>query len=327
MATSDDFASLLASLGYDSSTNYDVPDNPADAALAGIDAFIREHSDERERYSTGIIHITGPSILGNSAPVKAVGYLLTSVQNTIDAIGASIQDIKTTRGAIPIPITERTEMSLVASPMPGSIVLQVAPTMSRIEDLNPEGPPLFDVEKEAGARPLIDIAFGEFSSLVQDLSNNKPDNPQLIDRLTNLGPRVASTMKEFCKSVDKGAIDVELKWKEPEGVQETSSLSHTYAKQAAKIIEDANIENEEVTIEGNLLTVTTSQKDKLRVSMDDGKEVVVSIEMIDAAALLSLRAGDRVQIRAERRTSSRPGGRQTEKLIGISVQKNPKLME
>lgn len=36
----------LAPLGFDPTANYEVPENPSDAALAGVDAFVREHAAE-----------------------------------------------------------------------------------------------------------------------------------------------------------------------------------------------------------------------------------------------------------------------------------------
>ncbi len=111
MATTTKLDDYLALLGFDPEATYDVPENPADAALSGVAAFVREHSAGQEPESTGIIHITGPSALGNSAPVKAVGNLLTSIQSTIDAVGASLMGNRSAEGSLPSAITSRTEMS------------------------------------------------------------------------------------------------------------------------------------------------------------------------------------------------------------------------
>lgn len=43
MASKTDLDSFLASLGFDQNKAYDVPNDPSEAALAGIDAFLREH--------------------------------------------------------------------------------------------------------------------------------------------------------------------------------------------------------------------------------------------------------------------------------------------
>lgn len=325
MVTTTNLDDYLTSLGFDSEAIYNVPENPADAALAGVAAFVQEHALSEEPSSIGVIHITGPSIINNSAPVKAVGNLLTSIQNAIDAIGASLTGNRSAGGLIPADITGRTEMSLIASPMPGSVVIQVAPSLARVDDLYPEGPGLFDVEAEVDARPLADQAFTEFSTLIGELREDDPDESQFVDHLTDLGPRVATAMKSFYESVDKGALDLEFEWTEPNRQAETANVSYSRAERAAKVIASANIENEEITIEGVLLTVTQSSKDKLRIVQDDGKEVVVTIGDISPAATYPLHTGERVRIFAERRVSHRPGGRRSEKLVGKAVEAVAKL--
>lgn len=325
MATTINPDDYLASLGFDPEATYDVPENPADAALAGVAAFVQEHITDVEPASTGIIHITGPSIIGNSAPVKAVGNLLTSIQNAVDAIGASLMGNRSAGGLIPAAITGRTEMSLIASPMPGSVVIQVAPSLARMDDLYPEGPGLFDVEAELDARPLADQAFIEFSTLIGELREDDPDDSQFVDHLTDLGPRVATAMKNFCESVDKGVLDLEFEWTEPSKRTETASISHSHAERAARVITSANIENEEIVIEGVLLTVTQSTKDKLRILEDDGREIIVAIGDISPAATYPLHTGERVRVLAERRVSHKPGGKRSEKVVGKAIEQVAKL--
>lgn len=72
MATTPNLDDYLSSLGFDPDTTYAVPENPADAALMGVNAFVREHSPGDDPASTGVIHITGPSVKGHTAPLKAV---------------------------------------------------------------------------------------------------------------------------------------------------------------------------------------------------------------------------------------------------------------
>lgn len=325
MATTTNLDDFLSSLGFDANEKYNIPENPADAALAGVNAFVREHAADSPDSSTGIIHISGPSIIGNAAPVKAVGNLLTDIQGVIDAIGASIMGNRTTGGAIPGAITGRTEMSMIASPMPGSVVIQIAPSLARTADLYPNGPSLFDIEEETGARPLADQAFTEFSALVNELSVDAPDENDLVDHLTDLGPRVATAMKTFCETIDKGVFDIELEWEEPNRSPSSTAISHSHAKRAAAIIATAKIENEEVTLEGALLTITQSIKDKLRLLADDNTEIVISIGDISPAAIYPLRTGDRVRVLAERRISTKPGGKRNVKLVGKALEAIQKI--
>lgn len=311
----------LASLGFDANQTYDVPENPADAALLSVNAFIREHAIEEPSESLGIVHVTGPAIAGNSAPVRSVGNFLTSFQGVFDAIGAALTGNRSSGGPIPATVSGRTEMSLVASPTPGSIILQIAPTISRIDDLHPMGKPLFEVDEEMGVKPLADQTFGELSLLMQSLqASEKADDDAFIERLSNLGPRAASAMRVFCESVGKGGLDVELEWTEPNAKSEIASITYLDAKRAVKTIEDANIDFEEVVIEGTIVTVTQSHKDKLRVVEDDGRDNVIAVGSISPAETYALHPGERVRVVAERRTSRKPGGKTNVKLVGVSVE-------
>lgn len=323
MAMTPDLDDLLSSLGYDSDATYSVPENPADAALMSVNAFVKEHSPSGASSSIGVIHITGPSVKEHSAPLKAVGNLLSALQDGVDAVGASIKGIVTSAGSLPSDVTGRTQLSMIASPMPGSVVIQVSPTLGRDVDLYPEGreQSLFDIEEEIDAHPLADMAFGEFSSLIRDLNIEEPNKTAFLERLTDCGPRVASTMQAFCESIEKGALDVDFEWTEPGSDLETSRITHEAARYATVLIRNANITSETTQIVGRILTVTMSPKDKLRVLTDDEQEVLIAVGTISPSDVVGLHTGDRVKVEAERCLSSRPGGRSNKKLIGVSLVK------
>ena len=325
MVLSDEMNNYLQELGFDPSKEYDTPSSLEEASIRSIEAFIGSAISDSCKRSRGIFHITGPSVLGNTAPVKSVGTFLTSFQNTIDSIGASLRGNKTASGQLSAEITGKTEMSMVASPLPGSVIIQIEPTMDPVDDLYPEGEALFDVE-DIGARPLADMAINEFMSLIRDMDEKEADNSEFVDHLTDLGPRVASSIKAFYESVDKGSIDVEIKWRDQRKQENiVTNVSHTYAHHAVNVINDANIENEIIQIRGTLKTVTYSHKDKLRIETEDGSEKTISIGSIDPAVLLKLTPGEHVCIETEQRISHKPGGGQNEKLIGLSVEQIPSI--
>lgn len=144
MAATTNLKDFLTSLGFSEPNTYDAPKDPAGASPASVNAFIRENPDNVEATSCGVIHIAGPSIAENSAPVKAVGGLLTFVQGTVDTIGSSLAGVRSSHGAIPSSISGRTQMSLVASPMPGSVVIQVAPMLDRNRSASERASLLFE---------------------------------------------------------------------------------------------------------------------------------------------------------------------------------------
>lgn len=317
----------LYSLGFNPEEDYSAPEDPMIAAGTSIKSFIREHTENVAEESVGYIHITGPAVKNNSAPLKSVAKLIASVQDGVEAIGGALEGFFSSRGRIPTEVSGRTQLSMVASPMPGSVVIQVAPTLQRELDLYPEGPALFDVEKEADAEPLADQAIGELSDLLNELSVETPDKEQVLNRLTDLGPRAATAVKELCQSVSSSDVDVDFSWRQPGREEKKSSISAAYAKSAVALIENANIESEEEVIEGVLITITESKKDKLRVLLDSGAEEQLSIGSISPADLATVNTGDRVRITAMRSVSSRAGGRRSEKLEGVALERVPKPPE
>ncbi len=330
MATTISSDSLLESLGFSKNESYDLPDDLNDFSVSSLRAFIDQSYLQHSSESSALIHITGPSVIGHSAPLRSVGDFMTQLQSTFEAVGASIEGFRALGGTIPSKIAKRTELALVASPLPGSVVLEVAPSMPRVEDFRPEGEPaLLDIETTIGAKTLADCAFEEFSNLLADLSCETPNQDAFVEHLAELGPRVASNVQSLCETVDRSQIDIDFEWRDPSKERKKVSVSHSFAKFAASVIQDAQVNVEQVHIEGVLLTVTTSEKDHLRIREDDGEglstETVLPIGDIPPEQLYGLQPGDKVAIDAERQLFTRAGGRTRKKLIGVGISKINRL--
>lgn len=326
MATTISSDALLESLGFNENESYVLPEDLNELSVSSLRAFIDQSYLQHSRESSALIHITGPSVIGHSAPLRSVGDFMTQLQSTFEAVGASIEGFRALSGSIPSKIAKRTELALVASPLPGSVVLEVAPSIPRVEDFRPEGEQaLFDVETTIDAKTLADCAFEEFSSLLSDLSCETPDQDAFVKHLAELGPRVASNVQSLCETVDRSQIDVDFEWREPSKERKTISVSHSFAKFAASVIQDAQVNVEQVHIEGVLLTVTTSEKDHLRIKEDIGrglsKDTVLPIGDIPPEQLYGLQPGDKVAVDAERQLFIRAGGRSHQKLVGVGINK------
>ncbi len=321
---------LLESLGFSENENYDLPEDLNDLSVSSLRAFISQSYLQHSSESSALIHITGPSVVGHSAPLRSVGDFMTQLQSTFEAVGASIEGFKALSGSIPSKIAKRTELALVASPLPGSVILEVAPSMPRIEDFRPNGEPaLFDVGTTIDAKTLADCAFEELSSLLSDLSCETPDQDVFVEHLAELGPRVASNVQSLCETVDKSQIDVDFAWREPSKENKTICVSHSFAKFAASVIKDAQVNVEQIHIEGVLLTVTTSEKDHLRIKEEGSsglsRDTVLPIGDIPPEQLYGLQPGDRVAVDAERQLFTRAGGRSHQKLVGVGISKINRL--
>ena len=90
MALGYDYADYIKQTGFNPDL-VDLPETADEATAASLRLFIR--GDATEDSSVGLLHVTGSSVTGHTAPARAVGELLSSFQKAVDAVGASIQGV------------------------------------------------------------------------------------------------------------------------------------------------------------------------------------------------------------------------------------------
>ena len=323
MALGYDYTDYIKQTGFNPDL-VDIPSTADEATAASLRLFIR--GDAAEDSSVGFLHVTGPSVAGHTAPARAVGELLSSFQKAVDAVGASIQGVTSLGASIPTALLRRTELSVVASPIPGSVVIEIMPTMSRELDFRPAMSALFQVEDVSDARPLADMAVGKLIDAVGSYNPTEPAGQAFLDNLSELGPRASSAMKGLCASIGNGGFDLDVKWKEPKRSERRVSVSNDNAKSMVQVIQEASTIVEDVEIVGTLETNTNSVKDRLRIKMDDGSEALVSLGDIETSSLVDVYLGQRVRVKAVRQTSKRPGGREGTNLMGVSIVSEGRLV-
>lgn len=271
------------------------------------------------RESMGVLHFTGPGIEGNSVPIDAIGNTLSSIQNVMNAIGASIKGFSSLKGQIPLSITERTSLVMDASPSPGSVIIRIRPKMHRIDDLYPDATPMLDIGEEFKTKPLADECFETFIEIMSSTVEHSPEHEKLIGLLTDLGPRASSSVKSFCETLSKDGLDLDVRWQEPARKPLKGELKNERAKTMSEFIKNAEIESEDVEIHGTLITSTLSPKDKLRILEDNDREVTVSLGKISKGEIALVRPGEKVTVRADCKIGKYAGGRTSKTYTGISL--------
>lgn len=288
-------------------------------------ASLNSDSDFPIEESMGTLHFTGPAIKGHSVPIEVIGNTLSNIQNVINAIGASIQGFSSAGGQIPFGIKDRTELMMVASPFPGSVVIHIRPKMNRLDDLHPSGTQALDLGEEFEERPLADECFETFIDIMSSTSDESPEHGRLIELLTDLGPRASSSVKTFCETLGKDGLNLDVKWQEPARKPLKSEINNERAKVMGEFIRNADIESNDVDIYGTLITSTLTQKDKLRILQDDGKEIIVRLGKIPKAEISLVRPGDKVTIHADCKIGTYAGGRTSTTYTGISITSDAQL--
>lgn len=294
-----------------------------DISANSISRFLDDSSFiSRMNSSIGEIHIEGSGVKESSAPMVNVGNALSSIQTSIDAIGASIKGVKNLRGKISTSITSLTSLNVVASPLSGSLRILVSPEQQGFDEVFPDhGDNLFGLDEDFGARPLADLALEAMIDLIDDINPGSPNTGAFEERLYDLGPRVASSMKTMLEVFSDSDFDIEVTWKEPDKQERRAKINKEVSHYAVGVIErpKADIEIEEIT--GKLLTVTATIKDKIRIIDHANKDFVIEIGEISEQDLSQFHTGDAATVTAEKIATYYPGGRSTVKYKGLSITK------
>ena len=304
----------LISLGFQPGKIYPLPKDPMEASRESVEAFVCSHDRGCTKSSGGQIHITGPAVHRHSAPIKVVGNLLLNLQDGVDAIGAKIYNIFSDTGALPKSVTDRTRLSISASPLPGSVIINVVPEYTE------QGKSEQEFLEEP---PLSDRAFKQLLELISSFPSIEKDQGDFVEKMAEYGSRVAAALSKICETVASGKIDIEMKWDGENGETICSYMTNDFAKEMGQMIANADIRNEQEEIEGSLITLTKSSKDKLRILTGENEEKTFSLGAIPLGSIDTFHVGDRVKVKIEKITSKKVGGKIRESFTGISISPIP----
>ena len=274
---------------------------------------IKQEGSARSIRSEGSLRISGDGVVGSSAPLEVVGKIALAWQKAVITIGASIEGIRSPLGKVPIDIGLRTRLNLVASPLPGSIILRISPVQNPLVESEPNGnralvdPP----------RPLADQAVNSLIDLLNEANNSQlSDLDRFANHVQSLGPRVGSAVVNFAKEIDKGNLTLEAYWREPQAAMISTRINALGARFIATFIEGRELDGVEETLVGTLATVSVSER--WLVELEDG-----AVHM-DASGLSSevpskWRVGQRVRLRVVVTIREQPDGATRKKFTILDV--------
>ena len=243
-----------------STEDVDVIRPPSDATELGrqsVEAMtIAQEGNARALHSAGLLRLHGEGVTNHSAPLDVVGKIALAWQKAVGAVGASLEGIRSPLGKLPSDITNRTRLVLNASPVLGSIVLNITPSTDPLIETEPNGDRSFLV----APRPLADRASERLISLLTRASQNSvTDLDELTAEVRELGPRVASAVAQLSREVDKGNVNIDASWREPETAIVTTSITVSAARFIAQFIEGQELDGAEQDLIGTLMTISSSE--------------------------------------------------------------------
>ncbi len=193
-------------------------------------------------------------------PLRALGALLTAIQDNVDAQAQEAAGTPTTRGPIPQGITQAVELSFTGV-RAASFVLLVAPS--------PQG--LF-------ASPLVEQALRR----VQGLIDAAQDDVTLVRVLRALGPRSISKYREFLEQVDDIGVGITMLTSDIRGELHTARMNAVEVRRSLLAsLGEGTAETETLAVEGVLIGVNA--RTHVFEIYDDISSAKISGKMIDAA--------------------------------------------
>ena len=276
-----------------------------DLGRLSVSTFLNEHSGVRRDRSVGTLRLVGDGVEGHSAPLDAVGSVLKNFQRLVLATGLSAGGFKSIQGRLPVDIVSKIRLLLDGVPTPGSLVLSMVPATLPQAEILPDGQTEITPPEESQA---VDRAVRDAFDLLESARavGADLDSSELVTKLLQAGPRVASTLKDFADTLVNADFEAEMTWRQPRQKRSRVSLSRAELVNLGKAIKARQLAKEPVTLVGVLRTV--SDLSALKVDVPDVAVVNVGTAGISRDVITSLKVGMRVSIKAEVVEETVPAG-------------------
>ncbi|WP_343576927.1 hypothetical protein [Mycobacterium sp.] len=310
MTTSEDDIDRMETAILAAMTDDDTPawSTPDDLSRISVETLIADDTLGRTLPSCGNIRISGDGVSGASARVSEVARVMAGFQRLATAVGAAQQGDKALGRQPNADVRRRTDLLLRASPGPGSIILTVTPATSPITETGYAGGKVGMFAELETDDQLLDTAIGaaiDVFTAGNDIGPS-PGQSRFVQQLAEMGPRTASALRDFSKTLDRAGFDVEIDWQQPSRATRRVTVSATSAAYIAATVENANLDEQPVQIVGEYLTVSSVQSWLIR--RDDGETVTVKRGRLGEDDLRGHGMAMRVRIDAIMKVETTPGG-------------------
>lgn len=254
-------------------------------------------------HSRGSIRFAGSGVRGHAVDISQAGELLAYWQGLVTGVGGAVEGNLSARGSLPADVVERTRLDLVASPSPGSVVLEFEPHADEASERYPEGQTRIDGE----STPLVERAVNEAMDVLALASSGL--EVDLADAFANRGPRVAARARDLAELAGISNLDIDTTWEVPGQGRKRVRATASELRSFAERLRIGSIDGEPATLEGTLRTVSDRRKIDLEVDdpADTSKKRVLSVDRGDVD-FAPFRVGEEVRLVAMLTVRRRPGG-------------------
>jgi hypothetical protein len=277
----------------------------SDLSKLSIAAFQEKDSPVRRARSSGLFRLDGEGAQGSRASAKDFASVITNFQRVLNAIAAAFDGHKSWRGKLPDAAVALSRLDIVAEPLSGSVVVRFEPHVLPEHEISNDGTVALIGQAEA---QTADRAVHELLDLFETIhsADDASAGNAFIARVEDLGPRVATTVRDLADSLADGLFVPDIRWVQPRGDARRTRLSSAELAYISRLVSMREADREPVVLEGVLRTV--SDVEDLRLQVDGSAFVDVAAGDIPPETIRGLHVDGRVRIEADVRGKSLPGG-------------------
>ncbi|MHA7153956.1 hypothetical protein [Arthrobacter sp. TMN-50] len=257
----------------------------------------------REVPSAGALKLSGGGVVGHEAPLDDVTMVGMALQRLFTAVGASLEGFKNIRGPLPRDLMSKTRLGLRAAPRPGSLILDLSPTISPSDELRSNGEAFNDSDTQ-----LVDSVVSKLSDVIAAAlvhEGGAADDTAFSSEVRALGPRAAGALRSFAHATSSSNFNVDMTWIQPLHHTVKFSLSTKDAVWIESIISGRELDVESVTIHGALKTVSHGKKWDILNS--EFGNVRIDISEIEGRPWADWNPDDLVEVEASMTITDAPG--------------------
>ncbi|TQR82627.1 hypothetical protein D8S82_31035 [Mycobacterium hodleri] len=276
-----------------------------DVARISFESLVTDDEIARTLPSLGMLRLSGPGVSLHSAPLSDVTRILQGLQRVATAVAAAgVGDMELGRQASS-SVTTRTRLLIAGSPAPGSLVFNLSPETAAVEEVRDPAGAVSMFREKSDDDQEIDKAMSRAIDVI-GAGIELPavtDGSEFLSDLAELGPRVASSIRDFARGLHRYGFDLDLEWRQPRRPTHRVHLATYSADRIASVIESSHLDVDPVTIEGRILTVSTVQNQEWLIEQTDGTHVSIKHSDLPYDQTVGIATDTRVRIEAQMKTS------------------------
>ena len=240
----------------------DLPVSSTELNEAAATAVAGVEPPERIRF-----RLDGASIEAHHVALRTATRALSAFQDAVTSAAAAVMDRATVAGRVPSDILRATELQLAPLISPGSVVFTMVPAVGR-----DSRHALFVAGSE---EPLLDVSVARILDAVKAVEHERFDDDLAGETVRGLGARTQKHLSDLSRVLISEDLDLDVDWRRAHGRRRRVRLDRRAAARLKAVVGEKIESIDEETLTGWLVTVSSEEKQTLR--LEDGTKVNLEV--------------------------------------------------